>query len=1120
MLLSECFGVEMEGIRGAAPQVPDPVPCPNKLPLSATVRDMLACAKQLSEEVPDRLHPGLVDLRHMVCAISVSSDACTILGFAPLSLDAASSQLSSWYERDADSPRLDELTDQVRRLRSTLLSKVFGQNYAVHTFVEGLFNAEVVAASDVQRKQPRALFVFAGPPGVGKTLLAEVGASYLDRPFNRFDMSAYSGHQQNEALVGMAKSYRGAHAGQLTEFVEKNPNAVLLFDEVEKSHINTIQLFLQILDAGTLEDKYHERNVAFRETTIIFTTNAGRMLYDRPNTSGVHSANAAFHRKTILDALESEKDPRTGEPFFPAAICSRMGTGYPVLFERLRINELERVVRAELSRVGRLLELQYVKEVTFDDLVPSCLILREGARADARMLCSQAGTFLKTEMFKFCQLFNTDRLEEVFRQADRIHLCLDGRPSDLSPEVAALFEQQDSPRVLVIADNDLADLYRENIAAVDWSWANSADDALELLAQDEFDMVLLDLWIGRSVTSLSKTIQQFDHVPMAARGLDQGQEILRRIRDRLPAIPVYLLSLTESEHERDAEGSIDEELFLACVRGGGARGLIVSSFVDCLVPDWQGQRDRLATVLIENCKRLYREKAADRMGQERKVLSFNTIPHVSQEDRQIVIRLRNLVLGRAIAAADAGEVLEDVERPRTRFDDVIGANAAKEELTFFIDYLKNPRRFAALGMKPPKGALLHGPPGTGKTMLARAMAGESEVAFISASASSFVTIWQGSGPQNVRDMFARARRYAPAIIFIDEIDAIGAARTGGLGAGRAEENTLNALLTEMDGFASPSPDRPVFVLAATNFAIERHSGDTSERVARALDAALVRRFSRTILVDLPERGARQEYLRLRLAGRPSCTVPEQIIRVVAERSSGMSIANLELIVETAARNAAKSTGELTGTLLEEAFESVCFGEAHARDAEVVKRTAYHEAGHTILYWLSGWWPVYVTIVSRGNHGGYMAPCADEIERRSSRTRDELLASIRVSLGGRAGELLAYGPEAGLSTGATNDLEHATRIARQMICRYGMDDNFGLLATPELMKYESALSSPIYLEVNSAAREILGKEMDRALAVLEDNRKHHESVAEALMDQERLTTEDLKRILPELPASRL
>jgi len=839
VLLAECIGMAPDGllIQKALPEMPEPVSCPGKLPLSRAFVAVLTSAKEFAQEVPDRTHPGLIGLRHLACALAVSREACETLKVVSKTREDAAAILASWYDGDAKTPQLDELTERLRNLRDELLRKVFGQDHAIHAFVEGLFNAEVVAVADTQRKAPRATFVFAGPPGVGKTYLAELGASLLDRPFKRFDMTAFSGHEQNDALIGMAKMYRGAHPGALTEFIEKNPDALLLFDEIEKAHQNTIHLFLQMLDAGTLEDNYHERTVGFRDTVIIFTTNAGRKLYDRPNISGIHAANAAFHRRTILDALENETDPRTHLPFFPAAICSRMATGYPVLFNHLRVNELEKVAQSELGRVAGLLQRQYYKQVTFDGLLPMCLVLREGSRVDARTLRSQAEIFVKTELFKFCQLFETDRLKDVFDQVDRVHFAPDDLLQQMDPEIHALFEQQEQPRVLLIADDELTQLLQRHVSKVAWFPARSAEDALEILAEEDVDMVLLDIWLGRPADATLMTIQQFDHAPVAARGLDRGQELLRKIHDRMPSAAVYLLSLSEGDTKNDGEGSVDEELFMACVRAGGARGLIPCSFVDDQLEGWEGHRDRFVVELTRTCRRLHGERMADQMSQQGKRLAFDTVPRVDRIDCEITVRLRNLRLARAIAAADAGEVLEDVERPRTRFDDVIGADAAKEELQFFIDYLKNPRRLAALGLKPPKGVLLH-------------------------------------GPQNVRDLFERARRYAPAIIFIDELDAVGRVRTGGGGGAQATENTLDALLTEMDGFTSPSADRPVFILAATNFNVEGEDQHSPERSSRTLDPALVRRFSRAILVDLPERPAREKYLTMRLADRKACEVSE------------------------------------------------------------------------------------------------------------------------------------------------------------------------------------------------------------------------------------------------------
>jgi ATP-dependent 26S proteasome regulatory subunit len=766
-------------------------------------------------------------------------------------------------------------------------------------------------------------------------------------------MSAYSESFQSEALVGMAKSFKGAHPGTLTEFVEKNPNAVLLFDEIEKAHTSAIHLFLQLLDGGRLEDKFNEREIAFRDTTVIFTTNAGRKLYDQPNSTGVHKASSSFHRRTILDALETEKDPRAGEPSFPQAICSRMATGYPVLFNHLGVNDLVRVVDAELGRVADLFERQYYKRVSFDELVPMCLVLREGARADARTLCSQADSFVKAEVFKLCRLFKADRLEDAFAHLDRIAFSLEEDRQEMEPGVKAMFVQPEPPKVLMIAGEDITALYGEHVSGVDWRAASTSEDALRILADEDVDMVLLDLWVGGSAGSDSMTIRPFDHVPAAARGLRLGQELLRRIRERLPTMPVYLLSLAESDEGDEAEGSIDEELLMACVRGGGARGMLVSAFVDCMVKGWERHRDRFAATLTETCRQLYRMKAATRMGQERKVLVFDTAPRTDSANRAITIRLRNLHLARAISAADAGEVLEDVERPQVRFDDVVGADSAKEELQFFINYIKTPRRFAALGLRPPKGVLLYGPPGTGKTMLARAMAGESDVSFVSAAASSFVTIWQGSGPQSIRDLFARARRYAPSIVFIDEIDAIGNVRSGGAGGGRGEEMALNALVTEMDGFTSPSPDRPVFVLAATNFKVKSEGQDSPERSTRTLDPALVRRFSRTILVGLPDRAARKKYFAKRLLEDRHAEVADAAVETLAEKSAGMSIADLESVIDSAARAAARKEKAIDEEMLVEALDTAREGEAKEWSPEFLESTSRHEAGHTVMYWLSG-----------------------------------------------------------------------------------------------------------------------------------------------------------------------
>jgi ATP-dependent Zn protease len=397
-------------------------------------------------------------------------------------------------------------------------------------------------------------------------------------------------------------------------------------------------------------------------------------------------------------------------------------------------------------------------------------------------------------------------------------------------------------------------------------------------------------------------------------------------------------------------------------------------------------------------------------------------------------------------------------------------------------------------------------------MLARAMAGESNVAFVAATASSFVTMWQGSGPQSVRDLFARARRYAPSIVFIDEIDAIGKVRSGTPGAGHGEEMALNALLTELDGFTSVSPDRPVFVLAATNFKTEPDDEKSPERSARTLDPALVRRFSRKILVDLPDTAARRKYLSLRLADAKNARLSESVLDLLAEKSVGMSIANLEQVIEAAGRVALQKGTEITDDLLVEVLDTVREGEAKEWDPKLLESTARHEAGHTILYWLSGWWTPEVSIVARADRGGGMRRCAAEVKQEAT-TRQEMLAGIRRSLGGRAAEMLYYGPEAGLRTGAWGDLEKASDTAREMVCIYGMDDEFGILSVSDIFKYAEAKSGPTYERINAAASRILQEQMVLTLKQLEENRQHLDAVSQALLAKNRLYQKDLEELLP-------
>ena len=706
LLWSNCIGRPSEEIKAACPAFSGETPFTGKMPLSEDVTKLIQQAKALATEIPDRRHPGLISLRHLVCAASTSEAMQRDLKISPIFEDEARRILSSWYQEERGFGELDRLNTTVQEMRNALLSRVFGQDHAVNSFVEGIFNAAVVGKTDPGRKTPKATFVFAGPPGVGKTFLAEQGASLLELPFKRFDMSSYSDHQSHNALVGFPKSYQAAHAGLLTEFVERNPTAILLFDEIEKAHLNVIQLFLQILDAGRLEDKFMEKDVTFRDTIIIFTTNAGRSLYDHENKTGVNKANSSFHRRTVLDALRMEKDPATGQQFFPQAICSRIAKGYPILFNYMGVNELQRVSRAEFKHFRSLFEQQYLKSVTMDDVIPLAMVLREGKGADARTIKAQTEQFLKSEIFKLAQLYESGHLEKALEDIQSIHFGVN--PEDELPDdVRPLFKVDKTPEVLLVASESVHKLFTENITSCKWYTAENTESALRILATHDVDLVLLDLWVGSVKGVGGGTAFQFDSVPIGASTLREGQTFLRLTHERMPEIPIYLLSAGSGEDK------VDDQLFLACVQAGGARGVIETDFTTVGVQSWEEKKAVLEQTILTTFENLHKEKKARQMADERKVLSFDTAPKLDKASGRVTIRLQNFRLARAVGGEDVDEILEDVERPTEKLDDVLGAEEAKKALQFIVDWLRDPKRYAALGVKLPKAILLTGPPGTG-----------------------------------------------------------------------------------------------------------------------------------------------------------------------------------------------------------------------------------------------------------------------------------------------------------------------------------------------------------------------------------------------------------------------
>ena len=464
--------------------------------------------------------------------------------------------------------------------------------------------------------------------------------------------------------------------------------------------------------------------------------------------------------------------------------------------------------------------------------------------------------------------------------------------------------------------------------------------------------------------------------------------------------------------------------------------------------------------------------------------------------------------GRVMSFGKSRARMSGSDKIKVNFKDVAGADEAKQELEEVVEFLKHPKKYNDLGARIPKGVLLFGPPGTGKTLLARAVAGEAGVPFFSISGSDFVEMFVGVGASRVRDLFDQAKKNAPCIVFIDEIDAVGRQRGAGVGGGHDErEQTLNQLLVEMDGFAA---NEGIIIIAATNR-------------PDILDPALLRpgRFDRQIVVDKPDVRGRLAILKVHTSGKPVDEGAD--LDILARRTPGFTGADLSNLVNEAALLAARrDKKKIYMQELEEAIERVMAGperKSHIMNDEEKRLTAYHEGGHTLVgMMLKHADPVHkVTIIPRGRAGGYtlMLPKED----RNYATKSELIDKLKVAMGGRVAEEIVLKE---ISTGASQDIQQATRMVRGMVMQYGMSDVLGPVAYGESQNHQVFLgrdfhqernySEEVASEIDKEVRKYLEDAYEACRKIITENRDKLELIAQALMERETLTAKQLEELL--------